>query len=253
MTTIELYQRLAEAHQAQGKYQERDRFLVLALDAAHQAGQTKAADQLRGRILELNPNHLIKPYPSFVDALKSPNFTNYLMQLRKNYPPAIAQALWQEVGSNTIPMPIRPKTGLAIQPSFPSAEAVDDLAKTPTWSQVQIDIRSKNEATRPAPVILQYAGNGDEPMNRPVPPSPPYADPLSLEPAPFALAKQPPAPAVRQPGFQALPGPVPSKPKRISEEIVSPAGALIGNVLFVVMLAGSLMILGYLFVWPLVG
>ena len=59
--TVRTYRELAEDYGRQGQAQMRDRFLVLAADAALAAGQTEEAEHLRGRLLQHNPHHLLKP------------------------------------------------------------------------------------------------------------------------------------------------------------------------------------------------
>src|SRR5947209_3651772 len=64
----------------------RDRFLVLAADAALAAGQDAEAERLRGRLLQHNPHHLLKPYSSFAEAMASADVQNYVSALRRNHP-----------------------------------------------------------------------------------------------------------------------------------------------------------------------
>ncbi len=130
MPPYELYQQVADAYHAQGKYQERDRFLVLALDAAQTVGQSNLAEQIRLKLLELNPNHLIKPYPHCQAALQAQNFVTYLTQLRKNFPPVKAQSLLKELGGVA---PTRRKPTMLAEPSFPMADPVEER-DAPTWS-----------------------------------------------------------------------------------------------------------------------
>jgi hypothetical protein len=83
---IEVYRELADIYDRQGQAQMRDRFLVLAADTAYSAGQTQEAERLRERLLQLNPHHLLKPYDSYAEALKSPDIENYLTALRRSHP-----------------------------------------------------------------------------------------------------------------------------------------------------------------------
>ncbi|HMO35454.1 MAG TPA: hypothetical protein PKA06_05370, partial [Gemmatales bacterium] len=136
MQPYDLYQQVAERYHSQGKYQERDRFLVLALDAAHSVGQANLAEQLRMKLLELNPNHLIKPYANCQAALQAQNFVTYLGQLRKNFPPVKAQSLLQELGGSSA-APRRKPTMLA-QPDFPTADPLEER-DAPTWSGISLN------------------------------------------------------------------------------------------------------------------
>jgi hypothetical protein len=85
-----LYQDLAEGYAARGQPQFRDRFLVLAAAAALDGGDPEAAEQLRQRLLAVNPHHLLKPYGSFARALQMADVQEYLNELRKDYPPAVS-------------------------------------------------------------------------------------------------------------------------------------------------------------------
>jgi hypothetical protein len=69
----------------------RDRFLVLAADAALAAGQDQEAERLRGHLLEKNPHHLLRPFASLREALGSADVESYLRELRSNYPPGVAR------------------------------------------------------------------------------------------------------------------------------------------------------------------
>ena len=84
--TVKTYRELAEDYGRQGQAQMRDRFLVLAADAALSAGQEDEAERLRGRLLQHNPHHLLKPYSSFAEAMQSRDVQNYVGALRRNHP-----------------------------------------------------------------------------------------------------------------------------------------------------------------------
>jgi hypothetical protein len=239
MSSADLYQQLAAAYHGEGKFPERDRFLVLAMDAAHATGQDDLSEEIRHRLLEHNPNHLIKPYGSSAEALQSPNFANYLGQLRKNFPPAKAQALLNDLGK-TMPRPRG--TMLAPEARFPDAEPVHE----PPPARPPVDVEVRHRAPPSAPV---FTYTKDPPVARP--PLPPVQDPLAHIPAPqgrqkimdttFRLAPQePPAPLGGGP-----------RPARAATEMYSASGAMIGNTLFLLLFALSLAVLGYFFVWPL--
>src|SRR5262245_38789362 len=67
--TVRVYQDLANLYVQQGQAQMRDRFLVLAADAMHAAGRNDEAERLRGKLLQVNPHHLFKPFRSVAEAL----------------------------------------------------------------------------------------------------------------------------------------------------------------------------------------
>src|SRR5580704_13158503 len=91
--TLQVYERLAEWYDQEGQPKLRDWFLVLAADAAQTAGQADEAERLRGRLLQRNPHHLLKPFASFAEALRSPDVLGYVADLRRTYPPSAADQL----------------------------------------------------------------------------------------------------------------------------------------------------------------
>src|SRR5947199_2356845 len=95
--SIRVYQELATHYDARGEAQVRDRFLVLAADAASAAGRGDEAERLRNRLLELNPHHMLRPYSSWSQALQSPDVKTYIEGLRRTYPPGTAENLLDSV------------------------------------------------------------------------------------------------------------------------------------------------------------
>src|SRR5262245_63146051 len=93
----QIYRELAEGYGRQGQAQMRDRFLVLAADAALAAGQKDEAERLRGRLLQHNPHHLLKPYSSFAEAMKSADVQNYVGALRRSHPYDKAETMLEEL------------------------------------------------------------------------------------------------------------------------------------------------------------
>jgi len=86
-----VYRELAECYEAQKEPQMRDRFLVLAADAARTAAHDDEAERLRSRLLQFNPHHLLKPFSSFAEAMKSTDVQNYVAALRRSHPVEAAQ------------------------------------------------------------------------------------------------------------------------------------------------------------------
>ena len=86
-TAVRRYEEQAELHDRRRQTRERDAFLVLAADAALSLGQRDRAERLRQRLLALNPHHLLKPFPSLAEALKSPDIQCLVEDLRRQYPP----------------------------------------------------------------------------------------------------------------------------------------------------------------------
>lgn len=208
---VDVYRKLAEEHNRLNHPQERDRFLLLAADAAQSAGQREEAERFRKSILSQNPNHLLKPYASLDEALKSSDILAYVQQLRRSYPQDKA-AIMLESLKKSAPAP-------TTLPPAPSKEpdAEDDLI-------LPLDVGSSKPANKfamdpPAPkkpIRLKEANMSGTPQQpkpnaSPVPPwqsagtasSPPASSGgpgifgLRPEPAPLprpALTPLPPAP-----------------------------------------------------------
>lgn len=94
---IHVYRELAERETERGETRMRDRFLLLAADAALASGQTEEAEQLRKQLVEANPHHLIRPYESFAEAMKAPEVYSYVADLRGTYSPEEAEKMLQEL------------------------------------------------------------------------------------------------------------------------------------------------------------
>jgi hypothetical protein len=112
---VRIYEELAEREHRQGTPQARDRFLILAADAALSAGLTADAERFRARLLDYNPHHLLRPYPSLTEALKSSDVYSYIADLRGSYPPGEAEKLLESSKKNG-PEPTAP-AGLFLPPS----------------------------------------------------------------------------------------------------------------------------------------
>ena len=91
--TLQVYEELATWYDRQGQAKLRDWFLVLAADAALTLGKVDQAERLRVRLLYFNPHHLLRPFASFAEALRSPDVESYVADLRRNYPPETAEQL----------------------------------------------------------------------------------------------------------------------------------------------------------------
>ena len=94
-TTVHIYEELAEGYARRHEARQRDLFLLLAADAALNLGQRDKAERLRQRLLFFNPHHLVKPFSSLADALQSSDFRRYVEDLRRQFPPDLAERLWQ--------------------------------------------------------------------------------------------------------------------------------------------------------------
>src|SRR5438132_3237860 len=132
-----IYRELAEDYGRQGQAQMRDRFLVLAADAALAAGQHAEAERLRGRLLQHNPHHLLKPYSSFAEAMKSADVQNYVGALRRSHPYEKAENLLEGLRQSGEP-------GVPVAPASPPPKAGSDLELGPRKEA------SKANPSRPA-------------------------------------------------------------------------------------------------------
>jgi hypothetical protein len=95
--TIRSYVLLAEHFERQNEGPMRDRFLVLAADAALTAGLAEEAERVRIRLLQHNPHHLLRPFASMPEAMKSPDVESYIAGLRRSYPPGRADQLLESL------------------------------------------------------------------------------------------------------------------------------------------------------------
>jgi hypothetical protein len=190
--TLRTYADLADHFDGQDQPKQRDWFLVLAADAAQAAGQPAEADRLLGRLLTLNPHHLLRPFASFAEALRSPDVENYVGSLRRSYPPArAAQILQAEQGRNAVEPPT-----LTQEPQRPS----------PRPAPASAPARSED----PQVIFARLRAAPQE-----APPAPPPAPPPPPPPLP-RVAPPPPRPAERAspPVPQSRPAPRAPAPPR---------------------------------------
>jgi hypothetical protein len=206
---LDVFSELAEWYERQGQASMRDRFLVLAADAALAAGLPAEAERLRQRLLQVNPHHLLKPYSSFAQAMEAPDMQAYVSDLRQNYPLETAESLLQTLRENGRPAPAAPK-------------APGQREEQPQVFSVRQD--EAPASPRPAP-------RRDTPAGR----RPSSAIPLPRPEAP--PPRQPPAaPTVPLARPAAAPSP-PAAP--LPAEQASTGGAWVGSVLFGVLLLGG--------------
>lgn len=157
----QLYRGLAEAYERLGQPTMRDRFLMLAADAALQAGDANEAERLRQRLLTGSRHHMLRPYASFAEAAATPDVQTYLRDLRLNYPQDVAEQMLASLSGNPPTPARRPEpTPAAMPPS-----------RTNTGSH-----RSENVPTT-APLIDTSA------------PVVPHAQPVASLPAAYPLAE----------------------------------------------------------------
>lgn len=236
---IDVYRQLAEEHHRRNHPQERDRFLLLAADAALAAGNREEAERFRRSILSQNPSHLLKPYASLDEALKSADILAYIQQLRRSFPqdkaatlleslrksaPSSPAMLRQQDGEEDIILPLDADRG-----GKPASPALDKPAARAIARPKETQM---NDAQQP----------GRSPSS---PPSPWQQGATPKEPAAgpgiFGLRPEPP-PAPRPP-LLPLPGAPAPAPADAPEE--TPAGAWVGSFLSFVVVLTAIALLVY--------
>ncbi len=204
---------LADLYHQRGEPTMRDRFLILAADAATAAGQGQEAERLLQRLIQLSPHHLFKAYRTFAEALLAEPVKTYLADLKQNYPPDMVQRLLVSLRDRTVAAEMYPlaQTQPASSPAPPPAGLGDDTAILPPSSP-------------PAPAPA--------PARRPAPP-----------PAPSSQRRLPRAPSPR-PTAPAAPATL----RR--QETEKPSGGWLAILLFIVVVLVGLALAGYSLVQP---
>jgi hypothetical protein len=225
-----IYEELAEQEHLRGGTQARDRFWILAADAALAAGHNDEAERFRARLLEYNPHHLLKPYPSLADALKSSEVYGYVTDLRSSYPPEEAERL------------------------LASLRPGDEAARSEAAEPPVFDAAPAAPATLPDPPPLQtfrFAAQPETPPSAAAPGTPaetgsPFG---ALREAPSVPA---PAPSARRP-LPGHPEPAPvgeEEPHEDGEERAGGVGPWLSDTLFVLVLLVGLAWAGYTLARP---
>jgi hypothetical protein len=226
--SLRTYEALAHWYERQGQAKQRDWFLVLAADRALASGQAEEAERLRGQLLQANPHHLLKPFASFAEALKSPDVQGYVADLRRLYPPETAEQLLQEQRA-----------------AGPSAQAEGPSPQAPSSGSLFAmgSLRGETEV----PVFRLEPAAGQKPASPP--PSAPRPRPAEKP----ALPERP-VPRPRTPNPALAPWTMPAA----SEKAPAPAdderdamSVWVSLFLFVLLLIGCLVLAVYLLLRPL--
>jgi hypothetical protein len=218
-----IYKELADAHERQGQPQTRDRFLVLAADAALSAGRRVEADLLLARLLRSNPHHMLRPYKSLAEAMKSPDIQKYVGELRRTYPPEKAEQEFDALrAARGGAAPAQPPHAIPvtapvvdIDQEFPLAGGAREPLKV---YRVQ-DEADAPRAAKPAP--------GRPPAAAPKP-APPRPRPLEVEEAPRR----------------------PSLPPSAADGEDAARGSFLSVILLVIVSAAGLVLAGWTFLRP---
>jgi hypothetical protein len=122
VTMLRVYRELADWYERHSEGARRDRFLVLAMDAAQHAGQAEEAEKLRRHLLQFSPHHLLRPFGSFAEARQATDVKEYLRELRVKYPSEVAQELLKSLrsGAKSPPSAIGPTAPIARPNGSPS-------------------------------------------------------------------------------------------------------------------------------------
>jgi hypothetical protein len=225
-----IYEELAEQEHLRGGTQARDRFWILAADAALAAGHNDEAERFRTRLLEYNPHHLLKPFPSLADALKSSEVYGYVADLRSSYPPEEAERL------------------------LASLRGGEEAASSEASEPPVFDAAPAAPTTLPDPPPLQtfrFAPQSEAPPATEAPGAP------AESASPFGALREPPsapspaAPPARRPVPEQRPvTPVAEEPPDDADESSSGVGPWLSDTLFVLVLLVGLVWAGYTLARP---
>jgi hypothetical protein len=230
LTGLRTYKDLADWYERQGQPAMRDRFLVLAADAALSAGQPEEAERLRQRLLQTNPHHMLKPFSSFQQALQSSSIQIYIHDLRMNYPPETAQDLLQSLRGSAPPAaipPTAPVIDFESEPTLPLGSTLEPLKVYPLREEPEPTL----PPTRPTAVNRSASDSGGPPADRaaprkstPAPGKPPRPAAVNTPaPRPAASAARPHIP---------LPHELPARLAPAEPESTTPGGAWFSLFLF---------------------
>lgn len=93
-----LFLHLAQASLRRNRPQVRDRFLVLAAAIAARMELASVAAYCRHLVLDHNPGHMLRRWPTVAAALADSDFLHLLKQLQRRYPQENAEQLLSDLG-----------------------------------------------------------------------------------------------------------------------------------------------------------
>jgi hypothetical protein len=246
---VQVYQELSDCYQRRNEPPMRDRFLVLAADAALRAGRILEADRFRLRLLKLNPHHLLKPYASFTQAMQAPDVQTYVRDLRLNYPPEVALILLNSLrtadttmpatAAASNPKPLHPDDDATVALGEPTEslkvfpdQHESDLAETAALPKELIEMTRRTASQPPAPAPQTPAPAKNTPHSHAAPATMAKKKPLAVpRPEPITMtAAQPPLPT--------------------SESKPATGGGWFATVLFAFVLASALALAAFTFARP---
>lgn len=257
LATLQVYRELADWYERQGQPAMRDRFLILAAEAAFSAGKPDEAERLRLRLLQGNPHHMLKPFSSFSQALQSTNIQIYIHDLQVNYPPENAETLLQNLRGGSESTANVPQTAPLIEmreePTLPLGESLKVYP-----------LREEPDAPLPPPPPPAKPTQVNRPPQVKPIPSPPLAPPQRkpttappvVPPRPSALnvpapRPQPTIPLAPPPPRPARPAVFPTAPApRPPSEPAAPGGAWLTLLLFGMIVTAGAALAVYTFARP---
>jgi hypothetical protein len=224
LATLRVYKELADWYERQGQPAMRDRFLILAAEAAFSSGKPDEAERLRQRLLQGNPHHMLKPFSSFAQALQSSNVQIYIQDLQVNYPPETALGLLQnrpgEAEQTTAIPTTAPLIEIRDEQTLPLDNTVESLKVYPLREEPAAKLP-------PAPSVPPTHLNRPS-RSKPSSAPPPEGRPTRPStPNPPAPRTQPASPRPARPAVVAEPSPSPIHP-----ESAAPGGAWLALLLF---------------------
>jgi hypothetical protein len=260
MDSLSVYRDLADRYDRLGQASMRDRFLILAADAALASGQADEAERLRQRLLTGNRHHMLKPYGSFAEAVRAADVETYLRDLRANYPPEVAGQLLNSLGGpgadDTLPVP--GLSGAGIPATAPVLDLTEPgvLPPVPLADAPRREERSARPRGNPTPYAPPVVA-----LEQPLPSTLPTGAPLRGNAGPLPVANPPrPAPLARAAPYPvAPPVPLPARvapaaPARVAPPRQSPppsrGGAWLNMVLVGVVVTAGLALAAFTLARP---
>ncbi len=240
---LQAYLDLAALYKQQQDAGMREVFLMLAADAALRAGRPSQAEQLRQELLRENPHHVLKPFPTFVEAAQHPDIDNYLDDLRQKYPLEVAEDLLGSIFPMNLPAPGQDVPATMPPQPRPKSPSMPPPAETkPPAEEGEKPFKVYREQyevdeTQPPPTLPPQPKPAGQPRPRALPrqaPPRPAASPRpsTSTPPPRTRAPVPRRAAAPPPPIVAVP-----RPGADPEEDKMASGAWVGTLLYVIVLA----------------
>lgn len=248
---LRIYKELADWYERQRQPQMRDRFLVLAADAALLAGKADEAEKVRLRLLKVNPHHMLKPYTSFAQALKAQDVLTYVKDLRVNYPADVAEDLLRTLQGDEK----RPTAG--VPATLPPGVAFDGSVTGPLprgLAEGETYLKSNEEEVDLGQTAAPGAFNS--PRRAPAPPQTiPLQGQHSARPAVAPARSATPPRAVPVASRRPLPAPLPPDartglPPPAAEPTTATGGSWLAVLLFLLVAVSGLALTGFTLLRP---